>query len=294
MQIRIFSTIAIGLSLACSLQAKEEDWKPMLNEKLDGWEVWIAAPHSSVKDLPADIPVDAEGKRQPLGLNNDPKGVYTVKMEDGEPVLHITGEIWGGLTTKEEYSRYHFRTQFRWGEKKWEPRLDQARDNGIIYHATGKHGAAWGTWKKCLEFQVQENDMGDFFQIAGTRVDIKAVKEGDLFYYDPAGTTMRFGEGPGVASFRAAHLRGKFEKPHGEWNTLELYVMGRDAVHVVNGNVVLVLHNASAVDKATKEETPLTSGQIQIQSESAECYYRRMEILQIDEFPAEIKKAAEQ
>jgi hypothetical protein len=63
-------------------------------------------------------------------------------------------------------------------------------------------------------------------------------------------------------------------------------------VHVVNGTVVLVLGNASAVDKETPKKTPLTSGQIQIQSEAAECFYRRMEIRPLAEFPADIKKAA--
>ena len=58
------------------------------------------------------------------------------------------------------------------------------------------------------------------------------------------------------------------------------------------GTVVLVLRNASAVDKATKQETPLTAGQIQIQSEAAECFYRRMEIQPLKEFPAGLRKAA--
>jgi hypothetical protein len=40
------------------------------------------------------------------------------------------------------------------------------------------------------------------------------------------------------------------------------------------------------------KKTPLTSGQIQIQSEAAECFYRRMEIRPLAEFPADIKKAA--
>ena len=56
--------------------------------------------------------------------------------------------------------------------------------------------------------------------------------------------------------------------------------------------MVLVLRNASAVDKATKQETPLTAGQIQIQSEAAECFYRRMEIQPLKEFPAGLRKAA--
>lgn len=272
----------------------EENWRPLLNEKLTGWEVWLGRPHPSIEGLPADLPLDEKGKKLPLGLNNDLKGVFTIKTQDGEPVLRISGEIWGGLTTTETFSNYHFRTQIKWGELKWAPRLDRVRDNGICYHCTGEHGAAGGNWKKSLEFQVQEKDMGDFWQVAGTRADIKAVEVEKQYFYDPAGTTLRFGEGgaDGVINSHVAHLRRDHEKPHGEWNTLDLYVVGRDAVHVVNGEVVMVLRNASAVDKETKTETPLTSGQIQIQSEAAECFYRRMEIRPLNEFPENVRKAA--
>ncbi len=288
------ASLVIGFVSSGFLQAAEADWRPLLNEKMTGWEVWLGRPHPSIQGLPADLPADEKGKKLPLGLGNDPKGVFTMKMQDGEPVLRISGEIWGGLTTTETFTSYHLRTQIKWGEQKWEPRLDRVRDNGILYHCTGEHGAGGGNWKKSLEFQVQEGDMGDFWQVAGTRADIRAVQVEKDFFYDPKGEVRRFGEAEveGVTKAHVAHLRGDFEKPHGEWNTLDLYVVGRDAVHVVNGTVVLVLRNASAVDKETKTETPLTSGQIQIQSEAAECFYRRLEIRPLAEFPADIKKAA--
>jgi len=288
------SFLIISLASADFTHAAEGDWRPLLNEKLTGWEVWLGRPHPSIRGLPANLPADEKGKKLPLGLANDPKGVFTMQMEEGEPVLRITGEIWGGITTTETFSNYHFRTQIKWGALKWEPRLDRVRDNGILYHCTGEHGAGGGNWKKSLEFQVQEKDMGDFWQVAGTRADIKTVLVEKQYYYDPAGESLRFGEGgaEGVIKAHVAHLRGDFEKPPGEWNTLDLYVVGRDAVHMVNGTVVLVLRNASAVDKTTKQETPLTAGQIQIQSEAAECFYRRMEIQPLKEFPADLRKAA--
>ncbi len=287
------AALIIGLAAAGFSQASEGDWRPLLNEKLTGWEVWLGRPHASVQGLPADLPVDAKGKKLPLGLANDPKGVFTLKMEEGEPVLRITGEIWGGLTTLESFSNYHFRTQIKWGELKWEPRLDKVRDNGILYHCVGEHGVAGGNWKKSLEFQVQEKDMGDFWQVGGTCADIPAVLVDKKYFYDPAGEKLRFGGGgAGVVKSSVAHLRGDFEKPYGEWNTLDLYVVGGDAVHVVNGTVVLVLRNAAALGGEPEKETPLTSGQIQIQSEAAECFYRRMEIRPLAGFPDDVRKAA--
>ena len=93
--------------------AENGDWRPLLNEKLTGWEVWVGAPHKTVTGLPAGTPLSGDGHEgTPLGLNNDPKGVFTVRIEDGEPVLAISGEILGGVNTKESFSNYHFRVQF--------------------------------------------------------------------------------------------------------------------------------------------------------------------------------------
>ncbi|MDB4309667.1 DUF1080 domain-containing protein, partial [Akkermansiaceae bacterium] len=80
-------------------------------------------------------------KGTPLGLNNDPLKVFSVIAEDGHKVLKITGEIYGGLTTKEEFENYHITMQTKWGEKKWEPRLCDKRDSGLLLHCVGKHGA---------------------------------------------------------------------------------------------------------------------------------------------------------
>lgn len=290
----IFRFLLISAMLAGSARSAEEGWRTLLDEKLSLWEKWLGRPHASVKGLPENLPMEANGKKPaPLGLGNDLKNVFTASLQDGEPVLRITGEIWGGLTTKEEFSNFHFRTQIKWGGAKWEPRLDRVRDNGVLYHCVGPHGVAGGNWKKSLEFQVQEMDMGDFWQVGGTRADIRAVQVDGKYFYDPTAPVLRFGfEGEGVIKSSVAHLRGDFEKPHGEWNTLDLYVIGGDAVHVVNGKVVMVLENAGAVDVETKAETPLRSGQIQIQSEAAECFYRRMEIRKLDAFPPEIAKEA--
>ncbi len=48
---------------------------------------------------------------------------------------HISGEIFGGISTKEEFENYHLKMEFKWGEKRYEPRLNKRRDSGIHYHA---------------------------------------------------------------------------------------------------------------------------------------------------------------
>jgi hypothetical protein len=283
------SLAAVYLLALIPAHGGEADWKPLLDDKLSQWEVWIGSPHVTVKDLPPGTPQSEEGHEgAPLGAK-DPKGVFTARIEDGEPVLAITGEIFGGLNTKESFSNYHFRAQVKWGDRKWEPRAKDSRDNGILYHCTGKQGAMWNSWKRSVEYQVQEGDFGDLFLLVGTRGDVATSKKDDRWHYDPAGELHAFGAGEGALQGSPLGNGGDFEMPHGEWNTVEIYTLGQDAIHVVNGHVVLVVRNiCNQEDKAI----PLTAGQIQIQSEGAECYYRRVEIRPITEFPAGLKLAA--
>jgi len=254
----------------------------------------MGVPHATVKDLAAGTPTSPDGHEGiPLGLNNDPKHVFSIQMESGEPILSITGEIFGGLTTLESFSNYHFRTEFKWGERKWEPKLAAPRDNGILFHCTGPHGVFWHVWKRCLEFQVEENNMGDLYCLGGTGALVPAVKGPQDWRYDSTAETKRIGAGTASVSGKAAHLTGDFEKPNGQWNVLELYTMGQTAVYVVNGHVDQVLRGTiMMIDGPQKKEVALQAGQIQIQSEGAEAYYRRMEIEPITQFPSEIKTAA--
>ena len=109
--------------------------------------------------------------------------------------------------------------------------------------------------------------MGDLYALGGTCAEVSVVHPAQLWVFDPAGEPKKIAEAklPGAAGGnRAVHLPGDFEKPVGEWNTLELYVLGRTAVHVFNGQVVLVVQNASTVDGPELTETPLTGGQLQI------------------------------
>ena len=115
-------------------QADKQGWQSLFNGKdLAGWDTYLRAKHLSgygTSRVNPDIPV-----APPIGLNNDPLKVFTVK--DG--AIHVSGEIWGGIHSKKEYGNYHIRFQSKWGEKKWAPRHTDAflRDAGFLFHATG-------------------------------------------------------------------------------------------------------------------------------------------------------------
>ena len=175
--------------LLCSLTvaafaADEPAFTPMLDEKLSQWEKWLGVPHRAY-EVPG-YTRGATAKEDPaLGLNRDPLNVYTAKLVDGEPVLHITGQVFGGLTSLKSYDNFHLRTQQRWGTKKWEPRLNAVRDNGILFYCVGEHGAGGKNWMRSQECQVQEGDIGDWWPIAGAIVDIPIRVEGRTQAYEP-------------------------------------------------------------------------------------------------------------
>src|SRR5687767_7108335 len=78
----------------------KEGWMSLFNGKdLGGWDTWLGKPH--------------DGK-EIIGLNKDPQGVYSVTEVDGKPAVRISGEVWGAITSKKEYSNYHFKLEFKW------------------------------------------------------------------------------------------------------------------------------------------------------------------------------------
>lgn len=268
------------LALCAFSQAAEPTFTPLLDAKLSQWEKWLGVPHRAY-EVPGYVR-GATAKEDPvLGLNRDPLGVYSASMVDGEPVLHITGQVFGGLTSLKSYDNFHLRTQHRWGTRKWEPRLTAQRDNGILIYCVGEHGAGGKNWMRSQECQVQEQDIGDWWPIAGTICDIPLREEGKTVVYDPKAPLR-------MTKTRAWHGPNYQEKPNGEWNVIEVYSLGGNAVFRLNGQTVNVILNSRYREKGSDQEIPLQAGKLQIQSEAAECDYRRMEIRPLTAWPAEV------
>ncbi len=236
---------------------------------LAGWDTYIKAEADSVS---------------PFGLNNPAQQVFAVVTLDGAPAIRVSGELFGGLSTQQEFENYHLSIQFKWGENKIPSFKDRKRDSGILYHAVGAHGADNGSWMRSQELQVQEGDCGDYWGVAGGVFDITATKnDKDQWIYDPAGTSTTFSATSPAG--RRCIKNPDAEKP-GEWNTLDLYCLNGTAVHVINDVVVMRLTNSRQEDQGVI--TPLTKGKIQIQSEGCEVYYRAPSIEKIAEIPARL------
>jgi hypothetical protein len=76
------------------------------------------------------------------------------------------------------------------------------------------------------------------------------------------------------------------ENPTGEWNVLDLYCYGDTSVHVVNGRTVMILYHEKQMENG--QELPLIRGKIQIQSEGAEVFFRKIKVQSINRLPPEI------
>ena len=269
-----FSIVATTLFLAISCASPnanqhEESWQALFNGKdLAGWDTYIGAEH--------------EG--QVLGLNNDPLKVFTVTEIDGEPAMRISGQQFGGISTVSEFENFHLQLQFKWGEQKWAPRENSKRDSGILYFAGGPHGVDAKAWMRSQEFQVQEGDCGDYWGVAGGAFEIPVIKNGENYIYDPSGELMPFST---ISEFgRHAVKSPDAEKPTGEWNTVDIFCLNGSAIHMINGQVVMILYNSSVVEGDSLR--PLTKGKIQLQSEGAEVFYRNIRIEGISELPKDI------
>lgn len=258
---------------------KKDHWKQLFNGKnLNGWDSYIGPDLADNGKPLNDIPV---------GLNTDPRQVFTVVKDEGENVIRVSGQNWGAISTKKEYENYHLQLQFKWGTLTWGQKKNRKKDSGLLYHSVGKYGADYGAWMRSQEFQIEETNCGDYWGVAGAMADMPVVKGADTNYvYNPQGSLITFRQG-GVHG-RNCIKRGDAENPTGQWNTLDLYCHGDTSVHMVNGKVMMVLYHNKQLENGT--EMPLTKGRIQIQSEGAEVYYKKIEIQPLDGLPAEVVK----
>lgn len=270
----------------------QENWTQLLDIQLAQWDNYLSYRfEDGYKGL---VPKDANGNEiPPIGLNKDDYGVFTVIPEENEPILKISGEIYGCVVTKNEYDNYHFRLKVKWGNKKYPPREKLLKDSGIMYHSVGPFGKDyWKSWMLSQEFQIMEGHMGDFWSQQSAGIDIRAyLPEGTMNpVADESQPFLPLGSGSEYGGFcmRSAN----FENREGEWNTLELICYEGKSLHIVNGHVVMILQN-SRLSKDGKT-TPLKKGKIQLQSEASEVFYKGIEIRQLKSLPVEYAKYFEE
>lgn len=269
----------LSLLLLTSFQPKGK-WVNLLDKDLSQWNTYLSFKHTDGDG--GAIPKDANGNLvKPIGYNKDTAKVFSVVMENGEPVLRISGEIYGCIFTKQDFSNYRLKIKIRWGDKKWVPRLKDYKDSGILYNSQGEAGVDyWHSWMLAQEFQIGEASMGDYWPIASSHMEITASKRPDTttYIFNPKASVRDFG---GYCQ-RSANYESKGAHA---WTELELINFEGKSLHLVNGHVVMALANSRYKDGDSFK--PLTHGKIQLQSEAAEVFFKDIQIQQITDFPKE-------
>jgi hypothetical protein len=156
---------------------------------------------------------DADVKRTDLfngkDLNNwtftlkdpsvDPKSVFTIK----EGVIHISGNPFGYMRTREQYGNYKLHVEWRYPV--------ELSNSGVFIHAQMPDTI----WPRCVECQLKAGSAGDFVCMAGSDMNERTDK------------TKMF----------VPKKNSSSEKPVGEWNTMEVICMGNTIEVYVNGTM---------------------------------------------------------
>jgi hypothetical protein len=176
----------------------------------------------------------------------------------------------GYIATRREYSNYHLKLRYRWGDKRFAPRALEKRDSGILYHVVGPDVI----WPRSVECQIQEGDTGDIFLIDGTGATT-TVKSS-------AGEPQFAEDGLGYQQIDGRIIKASTVDFLSEWNSVEVIVTGSESVHIVNGTLVARLSGMTQPDPSDPtRRVPLSAGRILLQAEGAEVTY---EDVRIEEF----------
>lgn len=127
----------------------------------------------------------------------DPGSVFTIK----EGVIHITGNPFGYMRTKEKYSDYRLHVEYRWPV--------EATNSGVFINAQPPDTI----WIKCFECQLAAGNAGDLICMNGTDMNERTDK----------------------TRIVVKKLAESSEKPVGEWNTIEVVCTDSSVEVHVNG-----------------------------------------------------------
>ncbi|TFG43177.1 MAG: DUF1080 domain-containing protein [Bacteroidia bacterium] len=128
----------------------------------------------------------------------DPATVFTVQ----NGVIHIKGDPFGYMRTRDEYSEYKLHVEWRYP--------GEASNSGVFVHAQLPDTI----WLKCIECQLKSGSAGDFVCMNGAKMN--EIKNNSR-----------------VVSKMAASS----EKPVGEWNTMEVICKSNTIEVLVNGTL---------------------------------------------------------
>ncbi len=163
-----------------------------------------------------------------------------------------------------------------------------ARDSGLLVHSGGADGAYGGAWLPSIEVQIIEGGVGDIVPVPGKGRDGKPVpitytcevqrdRDGEpvwhaggkreTFRLKALGRVNWFGRDVDWADVKGFRGAKDVDSPHGQWTRLDVRCDGGHLEYFVNG---------VKVNEAFDVEP--NAGQLQLQTEMAEIFFRRWEL----------------
>lgn len=184
------------------------------------------------------------------------------QLDSGENDTHAI------MVTEKSFQRYHFKWDYKWGTKKVNNFGKYQYDAGMFYHVQKAK-----VWPQGYEYQVrydhrkEKNHTGDVWNCG----------VGFQWSVGPKNSWLSESEGGKATANRGGeHLAKEEVQVHalnGEWNHCEVIVMGNDyAIQKLNGEVVNVITDLAH-----------DSGPLALQAETAEIFYRNIEIKEFEE-----------
>lgn len=250
-------------SLASAQSPQASDFQPLFNgQNFDGWYLKIRSGDEALA-------------QQVFAIEDGTVHVFDASFPD-EYALNTGGNQTHGLMyTKKKYSKYHLRFEYKWGSriannfKRWQ------YDAGVYYHVSDD-----AVWPIGIEYQIRYNHQtglnhsGDLIRPKGAKYQ---------WYCDPTTKTWLHPDAGGIEPdqkmwYHHASPTDDFHALDNAWNQCEIIAMGDEyAIHKLNGKVVNMLFKPSP-----------SEGIIGFQAETAEIYYRNIEIKEFsDSLPPE-------
>lgn len=255
--------LTASTSLPLELLAKQNshvEWRPLFDGKsLDGWTFYQEG--VGAKDIRKAVVVK-DGELRFLSP--------AFAGEDAPP---------GHIATVDEWENYHLRIDYKWGMRRWEPRAIQRRNSGVLYHMGPERDRLF---PDCVEFQVQEGDVGDAVVVNTLAIQGPLLGGTPLWPNWIEAFPSTYQEPVRAGPYARQWLRqsGNYERMDG-WNTLDLIAFGDQAAHLVNGRIVNTLFKMRKRD-ATGALVPMTKGRIALELEWAEISFRNVMIRALD------------
>ena len=186
--------------------------------------------------------------------------------------------------TRDEHSDFVLHIEYKWGAKKFAPRMQRLMDAGLIFHV---YEGVENSWPHGIECQIEDKDVGDLW-IISAQTDV-ATKSGPPSagpdplqdsspYYAPDGRVSTYGDRNKYVRIRHS---ANLEKPG--WNSVDVVVRGDSAVYLVNGTVNMRLSSMKKWDAVSNSWRKLDRGKILFQAEYAEISYRNIKIRPVQE-----------